>query len=65
MGELKRERKALFASPRSVICAHSYSATLVRVKKKKMGKGRGREWGGNKSSPLDSISGGFQSTHNV
>lgn len=37
MGELKRERKALFASPRSVICAHSYSATLVRVKKN--GKG--------------------------
>ena len=47
MGELKRERKkALFASPRSVICAHSYSATLVYVKKKKIIKKkreRGRE----------------------
>ena len=41
----EKKKNAMFASPWSVICAHSYSATLVCVEKEKQekkGKGVGQ-----------------------
>jgi hypothetical protein len=59
MGELKREKKnGLFASPRSVICAHSYSATLVCVKKEKKGR-RGGIGGAIRAPHLIQLVGAF------